>query len=198
MIAPTRMAMMIPGMVTPLLTMSWGRPATAPTPRNVPSTMPISAPNADTMIASQRTDAPRLALVHPDGPQQPDLPRPLEHTERQRDRDAEHGDKMAKANNMEMTISSWSIWSSWSRGTRLGLHLRLRELGHGFDRPRPAAGRPLGQPGDDEEVAGGWWLPAEGVEADQPVAERAVAVDARHGQVDLVPFWNVAVTVEPT
>ena len=33
-----------------------------------------------------------LALVHADGPHQADLPRPLEHAEGQRDRDAEHGD----------------------------------------------------------------------------------------------------------
>ena len=62
------------------------------TPISVPSTMPTMAPNVDTMIASQRTISAGLPLGHPDGAHQADLPRPLEHRQTERDRDAEHGD----------------------------------------------------------------------------------------------------------
>ncbi len=62
------------------------------TPIAVPSTMPTKAPKVDTMIASQRTILRVCRLVMPTARIRPDLPRPLEHGEAERDRDAENGD----------------------------------------------------------------------------------------------------------
>ena len=62
---------------------SSGTASDSATPISVPTTMPTMAPNVETITASQRTDSPGLAAGHPDGPHQPDLPRPLEHAERQ-------------------------------------------------------------------------------------------------------------------
>ena len=172
------------------------------TPISVPTTMPTTAPNIDTITASQRTDAARLALVHPDRPHQPDLPRPLEHAEGQRDRDAEHGDDDGEAEQhrddqqqlvdlarlllAELVVAS----APWPAGTAA--------IAASIAASPCSASTPVGELGDDEEVArGAAPVAASSVSSDdQPVAgQRGVVVDAGDGQRRArSPFWNVTST----
>ena len=95
---------------------------------------------------------------------------------------------MANASSIEM-IDEQLVDLILLRLTELGvrLHVGLRELGH-RRLDRRVAGRrvdTVGELGEDEEVAGRHVADRrQRVETDQPVAERAVAVDAGDGEVD--------------
>ena len=115
-----------------------------------------------------------LAAVHADGPEQPDLPCPLEDAQRQRDREC-RGRRITIDSISKIVIvsKSWLIWSSWLlRNSGVGLHVGLREVGGGGgDREIACFSRDaVSELADDEEVACGRIADRlECVEADQPV-----------------------------